>query len=137
MASNGFVKSRRGILQHLRTGKITHEQFAAFEIILHEADPATGIWWGSANALAGNYNYSKRSARHLLEQLERSGYIKRFATVGGRSNYPILVDKYEPTLGVKVGLRLNALLTEDWRHPAYESCQVGGQVRGQVRGEVD
>ncbi|KKK60744.1 hypothetical protein LCGC14_3021290 [marine sediment metagenome] len=137
MASNGFVKSRRGILQHLRTGKITHEQFAAFEIILHEADPATGIWWGSANALAGNYNYSKRSARHLLEQLERSGYIKRFATVGGRSNYPILVDKYEPTLGVKVGLRLNALLTEDWRRPAYESCQVGGQVRGQVRGEVD
>lgn len=127
---SGYVPIRRGILDHVRSGDLTHEETFAYLIIILESDCATGIWWGSAKAL-GPYNFSHRAARHILEQLHIKGYINRFSKKGRRGNYPVLINKYGVTRGRWAGMKLNANKTLDWREPAYE-CQVEGQVEGQL-----
>lgn len=136
MASSGHVKRRRGILGHLQDGRITLLESGAHDVIGMLADKASGIWFGSARALAANCgagDVSERQARHLMESLEQKGYIRRFATPRAHGNYPILVNKYEVTFGAQRGMRLNAILTRDWRHPRYESCPEQGAEQGAER----
>jgi hypothetical protein len=129
---NGFVKRRRGILAHLREGRITLAEAGAHDVIGMLADKCTGIWFGSARAFAANCgagDVTERQARHLLETLEAKGYLKRFATPRAHGNYPILVNKYEVTFGAHDGMRLNASATSDWHNPAYEKClEQGAEV---------
>ncbi len=129
---SGYVKSRRGILEHLRSGKITKEEYTIFDILVKLADPSTGGWIGSAKAIAGNFNFSMRITRRTLETLERKGYIKRFTKPGKHTNYPILINKYDVTQGSKQGTRLNAAATIDYDYPVYESCQHEGEDGGQL-----
>ena len=132
---SGYVKSRRGILEHLRSGSVTKDEYTIFDILVKIADPGTGIWIGSAKAIAGNFNFSVRQSRKVLEGLERKGYVKRFTKPGKHTNYPILINKYEVTQGSKQGTRLNAAATIDYDYPVYDSCQQecegGGQRGGQ------
>jgi hypothetical protein len=100
------------------------------------ADKATGVWWGSAKALAaicGAGDVTDRQARHLLESLEKKGYVRRFPKRRGHGNYPVLVNKFEVTFGAYRGMRLNAEKTTDWRSPVYESCLEHGAERAPFR----
>jgi hypothetical protein len=133
----GHVRMRRGVLNHLRLGRMTLKQKGAFETIVELADWQTGVWFGSARALSaicGAGDLSEREARTLLESLEKArpqGYIRRFVTPGHRGNYPIVVHKYEIRVG-EVVFRVNAWKTEDWKHPELEPCEVEGEVDVQV-----
>ena len=127
---SGYVPIRRGLLDHIRSGDLTHEEALAYVITILEADCETGLWRGSAKAL-GPYNYSHRAARHILEQLGKKGYIKRFTKKGRRGNYPVLVNKYGVTRGRWAGRKLNADKTLNWKEPVYE-CQENGQQNGQL-----
>lgn len=134
MNSNGYLATRRGLLEHLRDGRLTLQQKGCFQTICELADWRTGVWWGSARALAavcGVGDVSERQARHLLEALEAGGYIRRFVTPGTRGNYPIVVHKFEVRLGELI-FRVNAEKSEDWRKPFLEPCQVQGEVQGEV-----
>jgi MarR-like DNA-binding transcriptional regulator SgrR of sgrS sRNA len=97
-------------------------EFAALTLMILGADSATGIWKGSAKALAAIYGFTMRTARKALESLHARGYIKRFPTRGRHGNYPILIHHYECSHGVNEGRRLNAGKTVNWRAPVYESC---------------
>ena len=119
----GYVPFRRGILEHARK-ELTHEEGWAYSIVLLEADSSSGIWWGSSKAL-GPYNFSERSARHLLDGLHRKGYIKKFSQKGRRGNYPILINKYAVTRGKWYGYYLIASETVDWHNPVYRVIERG------------
>jgi len=130
---NGFIAIRRGLLEHLRRGKLTETEALTFIIILGLANPYTGIWWGSAKSLWGEYPFygNERRARRALEGLASKWYIRRLSTPGKHSNYPILIDKYEVKVGDKAGLRLNARKSKNENSLSYEKI---GSRRGE--GEV-
>jgi hypothetical protein len=105
----GFLQLRRGIWDHLRIGRMTPLETLAFIYICSEADTRTGVWRGSAGALVGELAFEPRTARDVLERMERDGYIRRFAVPGSHLCYPILVHKYLITNGEHNGEQLNAL----------------------------
>lgn len=130
---NGYVPKRRGVVEHLRDGRMTLQMYAAHDLLVLLADKATGIWIGSAKAFAANCgagDVSERRARHILESLELGGYIKRFPIRRSHRNYPILISRFQPTSGAYSGMRLNAAATKDWRSPVYDSCQEHGAQPG-------
>jgi hypothetical protein len=121
---SGFVAARRGLLDHLRDGRITLLEYGTLIALIQHAHSDSGLWIGSAKAfscICGAGDIGNRQARHLLEQLERKSYIKRFATPRKKGNYPILVHKYLCTSGAYAGKMINAVATMDWRHPLFES----------------
>jgi hypothetical protein len=134
---NGYTQKRRGAVEHLRDGRFTLLEYGAHDLILALADKATGIWWGSAKALAaicGAGDITDRQARHLLESLEKKRYVRRFPKRRGHGNYPVLVNKFEVTFGAYRGMRLNAEKSTDWRSPVYESCLEHGAAPGLEQG---
>jgi hypothetical protein len=135
--SGGYIQKRRGILDHLRDGRLTLLALGAHDVIILLADKSTGLWTGSAKALAANCgagDITDRQARHLLESLEKKGYIRRFPKRRSHANYPILVNRYLVTFGAYTGMTLNASATSDWRKPVYESRQEQGAERGVEEG---
>ena len=119
--TNGYVPLRRGIVQHVRNGSLSHGEALAYMVIIASADPATGIWYGSAKALAGEFNFSEREARRLLESLERKGYLRRFPKPGSHSNYPIAINKFEATVGARRGTRLCTAKSTSSENLVYEN----------------
>jgi len=106
---NGFLPHRRGIWQHVRDGRMTLQDVAVHQYIASQADTRTGMWMGSAGALAGELCISTRVARRFLERLSHGNYIKRFPIPGKHVCYPILVHKFLITNGEHKGELLNAL----------------------------
>jgi hypothetical protein len=134
---NGYVPKRRGIIEHLRDGRMTLQMYAAHDVLVLLAEKSTGIWIGSAKAFASNCgagDISERQARHILERLESARYIKRFPVRRSHRNYPILIDKFQITFGAYSGKRLNAAATMDSRHPVYEPCLEYGVEHGAEHG---
>lgn len=120
MLTTGFVKMRRGIHEHITDGKLTWTQAHIYIDLILLANPASGIWRGSAGYLEALFGEAKRTIKDALQRLEELGYIKRFMVPGSRHNYPILVNKYLVSLGVLTNKRLNATKTTDYSHPIYE-----------------
>lgn len=129
-----FVKSRRGILQHLQERRLTTHQFAVFQLLLLLADKTTGVWWGDSVGVSSYLDMGQRAAKNALHELEEEGYIKRFRQQGSRSSHPILVDKYEITVGDLKGRRVHAGHTVDWRQPATEVRPESGPDSGRESG---
>lgn len=105
--------------------------FSVYCLMLLIADHRTGVWWGSAKALAA-YNFARSTARNSLQRLESKGYIKRFPTPGVHSNYPILLNKYAITDGQHKGQLLDAQHTTSYQSPAYVGQQKGEHLGQQV-----
>lgn len=133
-----FVKSRRGILEHLQQTRITSRQFAVFQLALLLADKATGVWWGDSVAVTSYFrDLNVKAAKAALAELESKGYIKRFRQPGSRSSYPILVNKYEVTVGGLKGTRVVAEQTVDWRRPVTElRTEAGTETRTEATPEA-
>ena len=137
--TESFVKSRRGILQHLKEGRISEAEFAAFMFMLLSADAATGVWWGDSVELAagfGQRDFRQHKAKDVLHLLEEKGYIKRFRQQGSRAKYPILINKYEITVGSLIGGQVDAGSTVDWRQPAVFSSPDESPVETPVTSPV-
>jgi hypothetical protein len=120
---NGFAPIRRGLWEHIRDGRMSHLQALAFVYICSQADTRTGIWKGCAKSLAAELGLRERTARDVLEKMERGDYIRRFAVPGLHSCYPILVHKFAVTQGEHNGEQLNALTSKSPAELAYFSCE--------------
>lgn len=112
---NGYLQLRRSLWAHRRDGRMSVTETLAFIYICSEADTRTGIWKGCAKALAGELAIPERTARDILEKMERGGYLRRFTSPGSHACYPILVHKFLITTGEHNGEQLNAL---DSKSPA-------------------
>lgn len=136
----GYVQKRRGVLDHLQDGRLTLAEYGAYDAMILLADKASGVWNGSARALAaicGAGDISERKARHILESLERKGHVKRFPVPRSHRNYPVFVNRYKVSTGAHSGKSLNAAATTDWRFPVYDDCpQPGAQVGAQIGAET-
>ena len=132
---NGFLQLRRGVFEHVRDGRMSLIDYAVHSYITAQADTRTGIWNGSAGALAGELSLSRRKARRFLERLSRGGYIKRFPVPGKHVCYPILIHKFSITDGQHRGEQLNAIASSSPVNLEYFAGQQEGEQRGQHRGE--
>jgi hypothetical protein len=136
----GFAQIRRGIWEHVRDGRMSLSDYAVYSYIISQADTRTGMWQGSAGALAGELCISRRLARRFLERLSQGDYIKRFPVPGKHVCYPILVHKFLLTNGEHKGEQLNALSSNspvDLRYFPGEQMgeQMGEHVSPQKRSE--
>ena len=121
-SKNGFVKIRRGIDEHLLSGRLGYFDLGIYITIHLQADYRTGIWIGSAPRLVASSprNCTLRQVKNSLHFLEQGRYIRRFLVHGKRGNYRVLIDKYEPQTGDLTGMRLNAWESNTWQSPKYE-----------------
>ena len=125
---SGFVKIRRGIVEHLLSGAIGFLEAGVYLTIHLQADYRTGVWTGSAPRLAATAprGATLRDIQRALNRLAEIGFIRVFHTRGARGNYRVLIHKFEVETPALKGKRLNAFKSENWREPVYESCAEDG-----------
>ena len=121
---SGFVKIRRGILDHLLSGLISIFEFGIYVILHLQADYRTGVWTGSAPRLraAGPRGARMRDLQRALHRLGEIGFIRIFRTPGKRGNYHVLIHKFESTDTALSGKRLNAFKSSSWEQLVFEVC---------------
>ena len=112
-------------------------EFTLFMLLILNADPETGVWHGSARSLAHWYIFSERTCRDNLEKLEKKGYIKRFQTPGKHSGYPILVSRYEVSMGAAVGKYLNIEKSTSCSNLVYDGAVEGAVEGADVNREIE
>jgi hypothetical protein len=127
----GFFQLRRGIWEHVRDGRMSLQDVAVHQYIASQADTRTGIWNGSAGALAGELCISPRMARRFIERLTKGDYLRRFPLPGRHSCYPILVHKFLITDGQHKGEQLNALASTSPADLRYFSGEHVGEQKGE------
>lgn len=108
---SGYVQLRRGLFDHIREGKITFMEASIYIAILVDANPSTGVCYGSAGLYSAVFGLPPRTVRDALEKLERKAYLKRFTVVGKHGSYPILINKFLCTDGAAKGRYINAYET--------------------------
>lgn len=127
--SAGFYKRRRGILEHLESGRISLLDLAVHDYLNLKANlvigngfsiPA-GVCITSARAIHATCpsQISERAVQRSLEHLRKIGWIKTWNIRGKRGNYPILVCRGSVHDLSGNEYRVNAQGTTDWRHPTY------------------
>jgi hypothetical protein len=125
--SAGFYKRRRGILEHLESGKIGLLDLAIHDylnlnanlLIGSDCSVPPGVCFSSAVAIHAlcPREVSERTIRRSLAHLEHIGWIKRWQDCGKRGNYPILVCRASVHDMSAVEYRVNGVETTDWRNP--------------------
>ena len=121
-ANSGFVQLRRGLAEHVRTGRLSFLEASLYIFILMDTNPSTGVCYGSAGLFATVYGIPTRTCRDALEKLEKKGYFRRFPTPGKHGSYPILINKFLCSDGAMKGMYVNALESESCDNIYYESC---------------
>ena len=137
MREGGFIRLRQGIFEHIASGKMTPIDFAVYVTLLKWANWRTGICMTNSISLASNWgnwsstvdrksdgeetmpNTKERSIQNSLLRLRKRGFINYPTGDGTRGSYPVLIDKFEPTLGMLVGWSLDAAATTDLENPVY------------------
>lgn len=71
----GFVKLRRGLLEHLRSGRLTETQFTVYVALIMLAHHKTGIWRGNVRSLAEETGLSLGAVWKALGYLDEKGYL--------------------------------------------------------------
>jgi hypothetical protein len=126
----GFIRLRNGIWEHIKSGFITCNDFAVYLTIHKFTNWKTGICmsnaasmteaWGDFSRAANKVEQFQNSMRHL----RANGYIDYPEGSGKRGNYPILIDKAEPTKGPLRGWRLRLAAGEpgssNFSNPWYQ-----------------
>lgn len=122
MSFNGYIRYRRGILDHLHQGRLSFSEFAVYTILVMLADSRTGAVVTKASSLERLLSecegaIKKQRIQDILASLHLKGYIRRFHIQGSHSGYPVLIHKYQITIGEKKDWFVDAHNTKDWRKP--------------------
>jgi hypothetical protein len=123
--STGFLQLRRGLFEHVKDGRVSFFEASLYVAILSDANPSTGVCYGSAGLFAALYSLSSRTCRDALEKLEEKGYLRRFPTRGKHGSYPILVNKFRCSDGAMKGKYVNCSKSTDWNKVVYDLCDDG------------
>jgi hypothetical protein len=126
LRDSGFIRLRSGIFQHIREGLMTGTDFIVYCTLLNYADYSTGIVETTAASLAATWAHlndakdKKESVQNSLQRLRKNGYIIYPKGSGIRGPYPVLIDKYEPTVGALIGWSLNLSKSNSFENPVYD-----------------
>ena len=125
-----FTAIRNGLREHVKQGKLPPFELGIYIFLHMSCDYSSGIYQGCAMTIACNFGDPKLKAhvQKSLSRLRAKEYINFRKGDGKRHGYPILIDKYEVTVGEQSGKRLNA-----WKHgelviPEYEPQNGHGTV---------
>ena len=123
----GFSPIRRGLIEHIREGKFCPSDLGIYTFLQLTADWATGVCYTCAAGIASQFGDPglKELVQKALRRLRQNGYINYQRGHGQRGLYPILINKYEPTVGALCGMRLNAFADNSLDDPVYESKNGG------------
>jgi hypothetical protein len=119
----GWYARRRGILEHLESGKITVVDSGIHDYLCLIADHKTGVCRASAekiHVLAGA-GVSLRAIQRSLAKLEEIGWIKRFLVPGRRGNYHIAIARFFVREASGTWLSVNLERTNDWRLVQFDA----------------
>jgi hypothetical protein len=119
----GWYARRRGILEHLESGKVTLVDSAVHDYLCLIADHKTGVCRASAekiHVLAGA-GVSLRAIQRSLAKLEEIGWIKRFLVPGRRGNYHIAIARFFVREASGTWLSVNLERTKDWREVQFDA----------------
>jgi hypothetical protein len=128
---DNFTTIRNGIREHIKGGKLNPFDLGIYLFLHLWADWSTGIYYGCALSIAfmfgGDFGL-KGHIQQSLRRLRKRHYINYRKGDGARGAYPILIHKYEPTVGKLLGTRLNAWKQGDLVQPEYEPINCGATV---------
>ena len=125
----GFIRIRKGLIDHFRAGYITPNDFAVYFALHNHANWETGICNTTAASLAamwGEWRVKDKqdAVLNAMERLRERGYIDYPLGTGKHGIYPVLINKAQPTTGPLKGWRLRLLVGEpgssDFRNPWYQ-----------------
>jgi hypothetical protein len=130
-----FVAIRNGLFEHIAAGKLAPFDLGIYVFLIAKADWGTGIYLGCALTIAFQFGDAKikEHVQKSLRRLRDRQYINYRNGDGKRGAYPILINKYEPTVGELCGTRLDAWKNGDLVRPEYGSKNSGGTVVAQSR----
>lgn len=99
--SAGFVKIRRGIIDHVRDGSLSVGEFAVFQLLVLMADSSSGSHTINAAVLRSCYfpEMTRDGAQRTLVSLEKKGFIFRLHPASSKRAYKYWINKYEATTG--------------------------------------
>jgi hypothetical protein len=102
---------------HVAKGWLDGDMHLAYTLILQNCDWNTGIWHGSADALAAlvGGQWSKSKAVRVLRRLCLARYITSHHVPKQKGNYDIAVNNYIPTIGKDKGKKIRRTKTRDYR----------------------
>jgi len=112
------VQVRNALLDdHVKKGWMDADMFLAYCLMLRNCDWATGVWIGSADALAAlsGGQWSKPTAVRILRRLRLGRYITSHHVDKVRGNYDIAINNFIPTIGENIGKELRPTRTRDYR----------------------
>jgi len=111
------VQVRNTLLDdHVKKGWMDADMFLAYCLMLRNCDWATGVWIGSADALAAltGGQWSKPTAVRILRRLRLGRYITSHHVDKVRGNYDIAINNFIPTIGENIGKELRHTKTRDY-----------------------
>jgi hypothetical protein len=123
---NGFVQLRRGLLEHVESGRMTSDEFAAFVYITAKADHRTGVWKGSGRELGAALGWCPRQGQNVLASLKSKTYVKVFRTrFAHGSSFSVAVPKYHthPGASRSVSGAPRCVSVADQAHPGAPLLQ--------------
>lgn len=96
-----FIKLRRGLMEHLESGKINGRELSVYVALHMWVDFKYGFCWKvSSPFLAQFLNEKEQIVKRCMKSLSDKGYIKRFNHRGQKTYYPVLINHYEILSGV-------------------------------------
>lgn len=119
MNTAGWYRRRRGVLEHIRDGRMSLLDNSFHDLLCQLADPGTGIALTSAAHLAREFGISRKLAQKYLCRLERKRYIRRIRKARSRSMQITLIHLFECSSLPHNGKVLNAWSADDYRQCAY------------------
>lgn len=98
---DSFIKLRRGLMEHLESGKINGRELSVYVALHMWVDFKYGFCWKiSSPFLAHFLNEKEQIVKRCMKSLSDKGYIKRFNHRGQKTYYPVLINHYEIQSGI-------------------------------------
>jgi hypothetical protein len=130
-----FLALRRGLAEHVRSGRLRASRFAVFVWLLMEADHKTGIARTSPAQVAAELGFHPVTVRRDFSMLRRGRYIRYRYPSGGRQLCAIAIEKYHEHFASEAGalqVRLQVPLQVDPLSPCptgRKRCPKNREVR--------
>jgi hypothetical protein len=121
---NGFVKLRRGLVEHFEHDKLTYLEAGIYIRLILKADYNTGVLYLRTDDLVSEEAQYDQIYRALV-RLEKKKYIRAFRRTGSKSRYAILINKH---CRPEDGKLLNAFKSKSPDRLEWECCGAEPEV---------
>jgi len=125
----GFVKIRRGLFEHIRSGRMKSDMLSIYTYLHLTADIYTGMVMGTSAPYIGmDLRKPLKHVQRQLIKLEKGKYIKRFGHRGCIQSYNILINKYETANGILIDTDNSKNINEIAYRPKLNRNLIGTYV---------